>query len=87
MHLRDLIKHGKEKPYLEWSKTSSEKAWAINPPRTQGIIEVHQKITKHITLASKKQRVDSVVAIWNWRKYNHTIYMKSIPQQPQKVLN
>ena len=26
MHLRDLIKHGKEKPYLEWSKTSSEKA-------------------------------------------------------------
>ena len=62
MHLRDQIKHSKEKACLEWSKAFSEKACVIDPPRTQGIIEVHQKITKHITLASKKQRVGSVVA-------------------------
>ena len=63
MHLRDQKKHCKEKPYLEWSKAFSEKACLINPPRTQDIIEVHQKITKHITLASKKQRVDSFIII------------------------
>ena len=63
MHLRDQIKHNKEKSYLEWSKAFSEKACVIDPPRTQGIIEVHQKITKHITLASKKQRIDSAVDI------------------------
>ena len=61
MHLRHQIKHSKEKPYLEWSKAFSEKACVIDPPRTQVIIEVHQKITKHVTLASKKQRVDSFV--------------------------
>ena len=48
------IKHNKEKPYLEWSKEFSQKACVIDPPRTQGIIEVLQKITKHTTLASKK---------------------------------
>ena len=59
MHLRDQIKHSKEKLYLEWSKAFSEKACAIDPPR---IIDVHQKITKHITLASQKKRVDSIFA-------------------------
>ena len=63
MNLRGQRKHNKEKPYLEWSKAFSEKACVIDPPRTQGIIEVHQKITKHITLASKKQRIDSAVDI------------------------
>ena len=58
MHLKDQTKHNKEKPYLEWSKTFSEKSCIIDPPRTQGIIEVQEKITKHITLASKQQRVD-----------------------------
>ena len=53
MHLRDQIKHNKEKSYLEWSKAFSEKACVIDPPRTQGITEVHQKITKHITLEKK----------------------------------
>ena len=35
-------------------KTFSEKACIIDHPKMQGIIEVHEKITKHITLASKK---------------------------------
>ena len=48
------IKHNKEKPYLEWSKEFSQKACVINPPRTQDIIEVDQKMTKHTTVASKK---------------------------------
>ena len=48
------IKHSKEKPYLGWSKEFSQKACVIDPPRTQDIIEVDQKITKHTTLASKK---------------------------------
>ena len=48
------IKHNKEKPYLEWSKEFSQKACVINPPRTQDIIEVDQKMTKDTTVASKK---------------------------------
>lgn len=48
------IKHNKEKPYLESSKEFSQKACVINPPRTQDIIEVDQKMTKHTTVASKK---------------------------------
>ena len=63
MRLRDQIKHNKEKPYLEWSKAFSEKACVIDPRRTQGITEVHQKITKHITLESKKQRIDLAIDI------------------------
>ena len=57
MHLRDQIKHSKEKSYLEWSKAFSEKACVIDPPRTQGIIEVRQKITK--TYYSGKQKTKS----------------------------
>ena len=33
------------------------KLWLChNPPRTQGIIELHQKLTKHITLSTKKTK-------------------------------
>ena len=78
MHLRDQKKRSKEKPYLEWSKVFSEKTCLIDPSRTQGIIEVHQKITKHITLASKKQRVDLVVADLKLKKISsHRLYQIS----------
>ena len=61
MHLRDQIKQSKEKPYLEWSKPFSEKACVTDPPRAQGIIEVHQKITKHITLACKENIITPLI--------------------------
>ena len=75
MHLRDQIKHIKEKPNLKWNKAFSEKARIIDPPRTQRIIKVHQKITKNITLASEKQRVDAVVADFKLKKISsHRLY-------------
>lgn len=47
----------------------------IDSLRTQGIIEVHQKTTKHITLAKNKQRVDSVVADLKLKKIpSHCLY-------------
>ena len=73
MHLRDQIKHSKEKPYLEWSK-----ACVIDPPKMQGIIEVHQKITKNIYYSGQQKT--------NCR-YPHTVCMKSILQESQKILN
>lgn len=47
----------------------------IDPRRTQDIIEVHQKTTKHITLANNKQRVDLVVADLKLKKIpSHRLY-------------
>ena len=46
----------REQPYLEWSKTFANCDCVINPPRTQGIIELHEKIMKHITLPTKKTK-------------------------------
>ena len=54
IHLGCQSKHSREQPYLEWSKTFGNCDCVTNPPRTQGIIELHQKITKHITLSTKK---------------------------------
>ena len=47
----------------------------IDPRRTQDIIEVHQKTTKHITLANNKQRVDVVAADLKLKKIpSHRLY-------------
>ena len=34
----------------------------MNPPKTPGIVEFHQKSVEHITMNSKRQRLDDVVA-------------------------
>ena len=62
IHLKDQAKHSQKKPYLDWSNSFSDRDCVINPRKTQGIIELHQTSTKHVTLSTNTQRVDSVIA-------------------------
>ena len=68
------------------SKTFGNCDCAINPLRTQGIIELHQKITKHITLSTKKQRVDSVMADLRSKKISsHRLYQINLFRAEEKA--
>ena len=62
IHLKDQAKRSQKKLHLDWSNSFSDRDCVINPLRTQGIIELYQKLTKHVTLSTKTQRVDSVIA-------------------------
>lgn len=62
IHLRCQSKHSREKPYLEWSKPFGNCHCVTNPTRTQVIIELHQRITKYITLSTKQEKADPIVA-------------------------
>ena len=61
-HLGDQGRHGSTEPYLEWSKRFAEKEYIKNPPRTQGIVEMHNKSVKHVTLNSKRNRIDRIIS-------------------------
>ena len=61
LHLGDQGRHGTSSVYKMWSDKFGNLDCVINPPRTQGIIEFHQKSVKHITLNSKRERLDSVI--------------------------
>ena len=61
-YLKDQAKHSQNRPYLDWSNSFSDRDCVINPPRTQGIIDLNQKITRHVTVSTKIQRVDPVIA-------------------------
>ena len=61
LHLGDQGRHGTSPVYKMWSDKFRNLECVINPPRTQGIIELHQKSVKHITLNSKRERLDSVI--------------------------
>ena len=43
-----------------WSEKFAKRSCVIDPPRTQGIIEFHNKSVKHITLNSKRNRLAGV---------------------------
>ena len=62
VHLGDQGRHGKTEPYRLWSEKFAKRSCVIDPPRTQGIIEFHNKSVKHITLNSKRNRLDGVVS-------------------------
>ena len=60
-HLGDQSKHGYTNPYLDWRELNVQKASVINPPKTQGILELHHKSTKRTVLSSSKERIDNLV--------------------------
>ena len=62
IHLGNQGRHGKSEPYKLWSEHFSDRACIKDPPRTQGIIEFHHKSLKHVTLNSKRDRLDGVVS-------------------------
>ena len=68
-HLDDQSKHGHTKPYLDWRELNVQKASVINPPKTQGILELHHKSTKHSVFSSSKERIDNLVAcLVEWKE-------------------
>ena len=61
LHLKDQGRHGTSSVYEEWSAKFASFDCVVNPPRTQGIVEFHQKSAKHITMNSRRERLDDVV--------------------------
>ena len=61
LHLGDQGRHGRSEIYRMWSDKFADRDCVQNPPRTQGIVEFHHKSLKHITMNSKRERIDSVV--------------------------
>ena len=61
INLGDQGRHGESLAYSDWSKSFSQRACVKDPPKTQGIIEFHNKSVKHVTQNSKRDRVDKVI--------------------------
>ena len=61
LHQGDQGRRGTSPVCKMWSDKFRNLECVINPPRTQGIIGFHQKSVKHITLNSKRERLDSVI--------------------------
>ena len=61
LHLGDQGRHGESTVYDQWSTKFSSIDCVQDPPRTQGIIEFHQKSAKHISMNSARGRLDNVV--------------------------
>ena len=62
MHLGDRGRHGTSEVYINWSNKFGSYDCVVNPPKTQGIVELHQKSAKHISLNSKRERIDNVIS-------------------------
>ena len=60
-HLGDQVRHGNSAPYQDWSDNFAKYDCVVDPPRTQGIVELHNKCLKHITLNSHRERLDEVI--------------------------
>ena len=61
LHLMDQGRHGSSTVYDQWSAKFGSLDCVMNPPRTQSIVEFHQKSAKHISMNSKRDRLDGVV--------------------------
>ena len=61
INLGDQGRHGESVAHSDWSKTFSQRACVKDPPKTQGIIEFHNKSVKHVTQSSKRDRIDKVI--------------------------
>ena len=61
LHVGDQGRHGTSYVYKMWSDRFGKLDCVTNPPKTQGLIGFHQKSVKHITLNSKRERLDSVI--------------------------
>ena len=78
IHLGCQSKHSREQSYLEWSKTFGNCDCVTNPPRTQGIIELHQKIMKHVTFSTKKTKS---WFSYCWLKVKEDIFSSTLSNQ------
>ena len=75
------MKHGTGEAYLEWSKKFGKILKVKNP---QGLLEVHQKLTKNVVfLSSKLRRADIVIQELISRKISSNRYYKVVKSKHQ----
>ena len=74
------MKHGTGEAYLEWSKKFGKRLNVKNP---QGMLEVHQKLTKNVILSSKLRRTDIVIQELISRKISSHRYYKVVKSKHQ----
>ena len=58
-----LVVHGCTKPYKDWRALNIKRSCVKSLPKTQSILELQHKPTKHMVLSSNKERIDNLV--WN----------------------
>ena len=74
-HLSDQSKHGCTKPYKDWRTLNIERSCVKSPPETQGILELHDKSTKHMVLSSNKEKIDNLVMeLVEWKEAKWKAY-------------
>ena len=83
IHLNNQLKHVTGEAYLEWSKKFGKRLNVKNPPKTQGLLEVHQKLTKNVVLSSKLRRTDIVIQELKSRKISSHRYHKVVKSKHQ----
>ena len=83
IHLNNQLKHGTGEAYLEWSKKFDKRLNVENPPKTQELLKVHQKLTKNIVLYSKLRRTDIVNQELKSRKISSHRYHKVVISKHQ----
>ena len=83
MHLNNQLKHGTGEAYLAWSKKIGKRLTVENPQKTQGLREVHQKLTKHVFLSSKLRRTDIVIQELKSKKISLHRYHKVVKSKHQ----
>ena len=85
IHLGCQSKQSREQSYLQWSKTFGNCDCVTNPPRTQGIIELHQKITNILLCQQKSKELIQLLLTLSQRRYLLIDFTKSIcPEQKKK---
>ena len=83
LHLNNQLKYGTGEGYLEWSKKIGKRLNVKNPPKIQGLLEVHQRLTKNAVLSSKRRRTDIFIQELKSRKILSHRYHKVVKSYHQ----
>ena len=85
--MKDQGRHGTSSVYLQWSDKFSSIDCIVDPPRTQGIVEFHQKSAKHITMNSRRERLDGVIKNLRLAKISKSRNFEIMKSRSQKKKN
>ena len=60
-HVGNQSRHRHSEPYTNWALSYQNFDAIVNPPTTQGIIELRNKLLKHVYLNGRIYRIDRIV--------------------------
>ena len=83
LHLNNQLKYGTGEGYLELSKKIGKRLNVKNTPKIQGLLEVHQRLTKNAVLSSKRRRTDIFIQELKSRKILSHRYHKVVKSYHQ----